>query len=565
MLRSATSLLVAISAVLAEQAGFVTPQEVNVRIEADPRLIITMAAVNMAGFNYEPGGLPLGQARAELRRDLADLDPSIKKKLADFYNANRRAGVEEAADALRYAALSLWMSEPPGLVISGQREKIPEDLKPLIPFADLAREFYLNSRFKQLLPKYLAMASEQAAAYHRPVGELIYALMDYFHIKPDTIIHMKPLVIEGDRGKKAEPTLVARSRARQVFILVDPFSAAGASFVRDDLLNQKYELLARRLGDDYTVVLGPSRSPNLEAIGRALIRFFIDPMIERHLRKALEYKDQITKLVASIPSADKEFGSSVYLVARESLAAAAEARLKRLGRLSGRGNYAEEDAMRDLARAYQRGAALAFHFYEQLIGLEKVGISIEDVFDQMLETIKFDREAERPKQFEGILARAIAPARDPQPSALTEKILLADELIRQRRFEEARAQLDEVLALDPNNARALYGMARVINQTPSPVELDPNADENDKIQAQYDRLNRAISLYRKAIEKAAPEQERWLIQWSHVLIGRIYDFLEFRADAIAEYEKALALGDVPNGAYREALEGKNKPYSKKPN
>lgn len=547
-----------LSAALAEQAGFIHPSEVNVRIEADPRLIITMAAINIAGFDYEPSGLALGQARAELRRDLADLNPSIKKKLADFYSANRRAGVEEAADALRYAALSLWMSEPPPLLISGQREKIPEDLKPLIPFADLAREFYLNSRFKQVLPKYLAMASEQAAAYQRPVGELIYAITDYFHARPDTTIHMKPLVLESDRGKRGEPTLVARSRTRQVFILVDPFSAAGTSVVRDDLLNQRYELLARRLGDDYIVILGPSAS--LEPIGRALIRFVIDPIIERHLRKALEYKDQITGLVSSIPSADKELSSSVYLVIRESLAAAAEARLRRLGHLRGRTGYTEDDAIRDLARAYQRGAALAFHFYEQLTGLEKVGISIEDVFDQMIETIKFDREAKRPKSFEGA-----APALPTQPAGSIEKILLADELIRQRRLQEARMHLEQVLALEPNNARALYGLARVINQMPSPIELDQNADENDKIQAQYDRLNRAISLYRKAIEKASPEQERWLIQWSHVLIGRIYDFLEFRADAIAEYEKALALGEVPNGAYREALEGKLKPYVKKLN
>ena len=147
--------------------------------------------------------------------------------------------------------------------------------------------------------------------------------------------------------------------------------------------------------------------------------------------------------------------------------------------------------------------------------------------------------------------------------AMASKILRSDDLIRERRFADARALLDDVLAIEPNNARALYGMAQVVTQTPSAVELDPKADENDKIQMQHDRLERAIKLYRKAIESASKDSERWLIQWSHVYLGRIFDFQEFRGDAIAEYEKAIELGDFPNGAYKEALEGKQRPYGQK--
>ena len=54
------------------------------------------------------------------------------------------------------------------------------------------------------------------------------------------------------------------------------------------------------------------------------------------------------------------------------------------------------------------------------------------------------------------------------------------------------------------------------------------------------------------------------MQWSYVLIGRILDFQEFRQDAINEYEKAIAIGEgIPNGAYKEALEGRQKPYGQK--
>ena len=46
-------------------------------------------------------------------------------------------------------------------------------------------------------------------------------------------------------------------------------------------------------------------------------------------------------------------------------------------------------------------------------------------------------------------------------------------------------------------------------------------------------------------------------------MGRILDFQEFRPDAVAEYEAAIALGEVKNGAYKEALEGKRRPFGQK--
>ncbi len=322
--------------------------------------------------------------------------------------------------------------------------------------------------------------------------------------------------------------------------------------------------------------MGPSRAANADAARQALIRFVIDPMVERHLKASLEYKDQISKQVASVPTAARQYANSVYLVIRESLAQATEARLRRINAIATRGTYSEDDAVFDLAQAYLRGAVLSFHFYESLIGLEKVGIGMEDFFDHMVANAKFEREAGRAKEFEPVVARVSArrskssrtnsnegAAAEAVIGPMAARILKSDDLIREKRFAEARSLLDEVLAIEPNNARALYGMAQVVTQTPSAAELDSKADENDKIQMQHDRLERAIKLYRRAIENASKDSERWLIQWSHVFLGRIFDFQEFRADALAEYEKAIELGAVPNGAYKEALEGKQRPYGQR--
>ncbi|HEU4390885.1 MAG TPA: tetratricopeptide repeat protein, partial [Blastocatellia bacterium] len=257
---------------------------------------------------------------------------------------------------------------------------------------------------------------------------------------------------------------------------------------------------------------------------------------------------------------------------RESLARATEARLRRIRSLEGGAQYSEDDATHDLAQAYLRGAVLAFHIYGGLTGLEQVGISIEDYFDQMIATTKFDREAERPKEFEATVARVAARRAAASKTAPADseaaldptlrKIIQSSDLIRQRRFAEAKPLLEEALKAYPNNARALFGMAQVVSQTPSAVEQDPKKDEDDKIQAQYDRFKQAVKLFRNAIDAASPESERWIVQWSHVFIGRILDFQDFRADAVQEYEKAIALGDITNGAYKEAQEGKRRPFGK---
>ena len=76
-----------------------------------------MAALNAAGFDFETGGQPLSPARAELRKDLAGLDPKVREKLAAFYQSHRRQGVDETSDAARYAALSVMMTEPPGFTV----------------------------------------------------------------------------------------------------------------------------------------------------------------------------------------------------------------------------------------------------------------------------------------------------------------------------------------------------------------------------------------------------------------------------------------------------------------
>src|SRR5215813_12522652 len=338
--------------------GFIAPPEANVRISPDVRTFVVMAALNIAGFDYESGGQALSPARVELRKDLAKLDPQIKEKLASFYQAHRRPGVDETSDAARYAALSLLMTEPPGFTVYQSSDRpLPADLQTIVDFVPLVREFYIKSGIRQLVPKYMGIGEAYATALRGPVGMVIYDVLDYFHTRPETVISMRPLVVKTGEaeGKTEKTTVVSRSRTRQVCVVPDPLAPRDTAIVRGDILNQKEDILARRVGDDYIVIIGPARSPSADSVRQAMIRFVIDPMVERHLKTSLEFKDPISKLVASVPTAAKEYANRVYLVIRESLAQATEARLRRINSIASKGAYTEDYAVFDLAQAYLRG------------------------------------------------------------------------------------------------------------------------------------------------------------------------------------------------------------------
>ena len=74
---------------------------------------------------------------------------------------------------------------------------------------------------------------------------------------------------------------------------------------------------------------------------------------------------------------------------------------------------------------------------------------------------------------------------------------------------------------------------------------------------QTERLNRALANYRLQCA-ALTDSDRALLSHAHESMGRILAFLDKEADALKEFEAAISLGDVPGGAYRDALEGKRK-------
>ena len=112
-----------------------------------------------------------------------------------------------------------------------------------------------------------------------------------------------------------------------------------------------------------------------------------------------------------------------------------------------------------------------------------------------------------------------------------ERLVRANEMLAAGQFDAARRLLEEALALEPENASALFGLAQIAGRA--------------------EDFPRALELYARAA--AASGSERWIAAWSLVRRGNILAFQGRSDDARAEWRRALELEGDLRGA-REAAE-----------
>ena len=542
--------------------------DVNTDIGVDRRVIVMMAALNIAGYDYESGNRQLSALRWQIREDLKGADPGLVQRLRNYFQKHRK-GANDAAAVAPYLSLALSMTEPPAFTIDAPAERLPDDVREITEFALLLEEFYRTTGFSKLMPKYLAAYMNVAQNYGVPAGLALGTALTYLHTDP--VLELPPLYIprrtsgpatktddkksdkkDNDKKKAGGPALDVPNRVRQFVIIPDLLNATGAANLRV-------------VGDAYFLLLGPTAEPNIEAMRRAFLTFVIDPLTERQIKEVAAIRVPLRKLMESRGDRlDKDYAErSAYFLITDSLVRATDARMDALG-LAARRKFSEDEALYELSLGYDRGAVLVYHFYDQMKAYEAVGVNIRDYISALLGNIDFERESKRLDEYaqrltrvkqlrtEATLAPAPAPTISNADENLVARIVEADQMIKARKYDEAKTALKSVLKEKPNNARALFGLADVTSKKATTIE------DADSVEVE---LFAAIEYYRQAAMNASPETEKWLMQRSYVAAAKILDFIaennpslaeKLAADAINAYELAIKLGKVEGGAYEEA-------------
>ncbi|HKP82164.1 MAG TPA: hypothetical protein VJT69_09100 [Pyrinomonadaceae bacterium] len=575
-----------VSAQTAQQPGVQQRQgatfevsEYGVDFQSDPRLILVMAALDVAGLDPTPAGRTPSAFRAKLRKDLANIDPDLRNRLKTFYERNKLPAPATPADqAARYVSLALALGPSPTFEAPARSEDLPAGLLDVLDFAPLVQEFYRRSGIDEQMVGYVRAYQAEGDRLRGPTTEMVRSLLTYLHTRPITT-STERVEVKNPKKDSKQKHYTFRDKERRFFILPDLLAPRGA-------------INFRIIADDYYAVVPEGTDPTSSELRRAYLQYVIDAIVLRFNKDIALRRDQVKQLLTERQNAGAQVTPDVFLSVSRSLVAAADARYEEVRRLEplardirarlaaakteadkatiARTAQAEMKAIQDetvarLAEEYEKGAVLSFYFADQLKGIENAGFDLANFFQDMIASFDPVREAKRLTENAETVQRATAareariaarrsqaevePEGNSKESALVRDLAAIEDTLRSKDYNDAEGRLREMLKEYPGEPRIFFALG----QTASLAATDAT-DE----QVQAERLNRALGHYRMAVAASSPDTDKAIMSRAHESMGRINAFFDNTAEALKEFDEAIKLGDVRGGAYKEALEGKKK-------
>lgn len=553
--------------------------EYGVDFQADPRLILVMAALEVAGFDPTPAGRAPSAFRAKLRKDLANVDPDLRQRLKTFFDRNKLPATTSPADqAARYVSLALALGPAPTFEAPARSEDLPAGLLEVLDFAPLVQEFHRRSGIDEQMVNYVRAYQAEGDRLRGPTTEMVRSLLTYLHTRPITTSLERVEVKNPKKGSK-QKTYSFKEKDRRFYILPDLMAPRGA-------------INFRIIADDYYAVVPEGTDPTSSELRRAYLQYVIDALVLRFNKDIALRREQVKQLLTERQNAGSQVTPDVFLSVSRSLVTAADARYEEMRRLEllsrntraqlaaakteadkatiGKSAQAEMKAIQDetvarLAEEYEKGAVLSFYFADQLKGIESAGFDLANFFPDMIASFDPVRETKRLAENAETVQRAIAareariaarrsqaegnPEGSGKESVLVRDLAAIEDTLRTKDYNEAESRLREMLKDYPREPRIFFALG----QTASLAAMDAT-DE----QVQAERLNRALGHYRLAVAASSPDSDKAIMSRAHESMGRINAFFDNKAEALKEFEEAIKLGDVRGGAYKEALEGKKK-------
>lgn len=566
--------------------------EYGVKIQPDARLIVMMAALDAAGFDPVTEGQSSGLFRAQLRKDQTDLNADLRLRLRRFYEGHRlrqegNVAPSPAEQAARYVSLAYALGPAPTFDAPERTDDLPGSLLEVLDFAPLVREFYRKSGIDERLPAYTRQYQAAGDELRPATAGMVRAVLSYLHTRPmTTIMERVPVKSPSAAAKKKNAPMVysTRERERRFFIVPDLLAVPGT-------------INFRIVGDDYYTVVPFGTNPASAELRHAYLQFVIDPLVLRHNREITERREVLKKLIDDVAKmSGNTLSPDIYLTTSRSLVAAIETRLDELTRLDVLTRQAQmqlaqttdatkraaiikqsqeeraraqDEAIAQLSDAYERGAVLAFYFTEQLRGTETSGFDISNSFTDMIASFDGARETRRltenaeARQRGLALLKARREARearreaalgsgdDNSPrSALLQKLIEVDEMLRLRNYEDAERRLRALLLEFSGEPRIFFALGET-------ASLSAREATDEEVRDR--RLSDALVNYRNAVSSTSADADPGLLSRAHEAMGSIQAFLGNREEALKEFDAAIKLGpNAPNNAYQKAVAGKNK-------
>lgn len=559
----------------------------GVRIAPDKRVMVMLATIDAGRSEDRTGKVvrvvdtklsPAGEAfRTRLDAELTVPD-DLRLKIGQFLTQYRRSrpALSDAEVVSPFVAMAYSLTPTPDLSDPVITSDLPGDLLDVLDFAPLVREFYRRSGISAKLDTYVKEYQVQTDA--RITGsarEMVSELLDYLHTKPQTVFAER-VTVKANKTKKTEiKNTEIREHERRFAIVPELLAPVG----NVQFLN---------IRDDYFVIVPPDTDLSVSEARRAFIRYVVDAIVLTNAKDVAQIIPGVKQLVDERRKVNADVSPDPYLSVSRSLVAAIDARENEFARVTAATTIArqrvdalkpddpkrkeiadelqkfkeiqaDETALR-LSEDYEKGSVLSFYFADQLRGMESAGFDIAGSMREILLSFDPAKESGRLAQFAEARKRAEAArlARKNNPTTIdvalvenptTTKLREIQKIIEAKNYPKASADLKTLLQENPQDARIYYNLGRV-----AMFEAAGITDANE----QAKKILEAKNAYAGVLRVATPITDRALLSLTYVSLARIYEIDDNKEYAVKLYDKAIEIGDVPNGALKAAIEGKQK-------
>jgi len=468
-----------------------------VSVEVNPQLFATLCSLYAAGFAADSSALDTDPAFVNLFAQLRQLDGPATMALRQYYHDHALA--DPGATLARFEAFALVAGPPPKFTIVSPREELPPDVLTLDGFSEILANFYQEAQIEQHWAQLQPVYERLAQPLNQPLASVVFTETSY----------LRELLRPGPR---------------KFTVYAEPLVGTRTNF--------------RNIGNEYVVVANPSLDSSDE-IRHAFLHFLLDPLPLRYADK-LVGQSPLLQTAGRAPRLPAELRNDWAAFYAECLVRAAELRLQRLPpeKLAAEMNSADAD-----------GYVLVRPLVSALTKFEASEPAISLYFPDLARSIDISKEMDRLKTIAFKPASDLAEDSAPGTSAASTSATNLDpelegSLVEGERFiaahqaPAAAAAFQRVLDKVPGQPRALYGLAVA------------SVLQGDAVHAQ--------DLFEQVV--AAAPSDANALAWSHVYLGRLYDLMDNRDDALPEYNAALAVAGAPEAARIAAQRGIDQQY-----
>jgi Flp pilus assembly protein TadD len=470
-----------------------------VTVDGSEAMFTTMCALLAAGFESNVSSDNWTAFRAQMRERLRQQKGPAVEAIRQFYHQHELR--DPGATLSRYLWFGLVSGPAPAFQPILRRDELPPEVIALLGFSELLSSYYQEQKVGDLWRQVQPVYNREIQRLHEPLTQIVFTSTGYL---------------------------------REI---LEPYTYRKFAIVVEPLVGRITNV--RNFGDHYALVLSGADDVPQDVVRHAFLHFMLDPLPLMYPH-VIAVKRPLYETAAKAPRLDSDLKDDFPSYFAECMVRAVELRMKRM-------SPGEREAA--LARNDADGYVLVRPLVTALPGFENSEPSMKRYFPDLVRSIDEKAEAKRLAAVQlapadagpsdDAAAEAVARSKKVLPTTLpndAEVIAALTEGERQiaaKNSHAAAASFKKVLTKYPDQPRAWFGLGVV-------AYMDHDAARAKEV---FGRLTSG--------EHAATADPR-VLAWSHVYLGRIYDYEGNSSVAKTEYESALAVQGGPEEARQAA-------------